>query len=554
MININLYELPFQMDGEDVMAFKRGDDIVRLLSGYKLAGGEYTTDESFSSGQDRIVFDDASTGVTKANYIIVTNTESPEDPFFFWVTRWEIYANPNRMSDPPLYTVAYQRLATLIAYITPDYITQCIFARDDVSTGYEIEGFMLQATGTRTVINPDETGRGIVPRTVDFPRSRNADNLYRRTIDAGESDGFYFVVAFTTEDGAVQTAWVKAKSSNIEDFVVECFGISNLATLKPRNSDASHNIKISRIYAIPVAWTKTSFPNFKPVSYDLVSQDGKNTWPANFVAVSGGDFGANAEIQIFQDNLEYLFDPYSSVYLFTPSRVIEIQDPTCQRRIDIFLGVGAEYGSDQISVTMLLDGKTYDITDDFLIDFAINEQSLWQEQHGQEVVLNKVAAAIGGIGGVVGGVVSGNYFGAVQSLVGGVSSFVGMDSGLKDPAVQKGQGSFLTTYVQRSHIFALILSGHTQRNDPYMEYVKRYGYTLTEPVFVRYKGYPTDDPSTLLYPSADLGDDPDIGFFLKMSNVTIRRMAMGFSEDAANYIKARLEAGVRFRDPLKIPE
>ena len=540
------------------MAFKRGDDIVRLLSGYKLEGGEYTTDESFSSGQDRIVFDDASTGVTKANYIIVTNTESPEDPFFFWVTRWEIYANPSRMSDPPLYTVAYQRLATLIAYITPDYMTQCIFARDDVSTGYAIEGFMVQATGTRTVINPDETGRGIVPRTVDFPRSSNVETFFRRTIDAGESEGFYFVVAFTADDGVVQTAWAKAKSSTTAQMIDEIAGIAAVTKLQLHNTGGNeHNIKVSRIYAIPVKWTQAStFPPFKegPITWDLATADG-TTWRAYFVEPSEGFFGSNARIQLFQDDLKNYMDPYSRVYFFTPSRVIELQDPTCQRQIDIVLGVGAEYGSDQISVTMILDGKTYDITDDFLIDFAINEQALWQEQHGQEVVLNKVAAAIGGIGGVVGGVVSGNYFGAVQSLVGGVSSFVGMDSGLKDPAVQKGQGSFMTTYAQRSHIFALVVSAHIpQQGSPYLEYVKRYGYTLTEPVFVKYKGYPTDDPATLLYPSADLEDDPNIGFFLKMSNVTIRKMAMGFSAEAANYIKARLEAGVRFRDPLKVSE
>lgn len=108
----------------------------------------------------------------------------------------------------------------------------------------------------------------------------------------------------------------------------------------------------------------------------------------------------------------------------------ESENPT---RIGIYLETSVGYGTDTLTILATINNKVIDLTEDFKVDYPLNEAALQLAQHKSTAAINSVATVIGSVGGVIGGATSGNYFGAVSSAIAGIEGLTSQYEGLKNP-------------------------------------------------------------------------------------------------------------------------
>lgn len=238
------------------------------------------------------------------------------------------------------------------------------------------------------------------------------------------------------------------------------------------SSPVTENISILGIYALPAAllgWgTEIIAPSSvqKSAAFRLELGDTVllDLGIVGSTAVPVGGLGAD-----YPPPWTYTRNPYTITgvnakyarsYLCTPSHRIEEQGIKVDKPVDISVqvrvpmwqpysqsGAAADtavpVGISSIPVTLWIDGEAIDIGEDFAVPFAVNEQARNNAQFTADKYLGYAADIIGGAGGIVGGIATGNWFGAAQALTSGAAGVVGRASEEHRPATMQSAGGGL---------------------------------------------------------------------------------------------------------------
>lgn len=261
----------------------------------------------------------------------------------------------------------------------------------------------------------------------------------------------YICVTFATQYTVGAMVLNKAYDNDLIDGIVTAANIIKIKDSKVKPSE--QNVNILHIYVLPRDWLFdiTSNPNSGDNYFSYETSSGKTGEALKFslsnlnerVAYYEPDrnkVGAGTKI-ILQLATKTIDIPYAPTQALDGTPFFDYHLPN----INIYINA-TNYGSDTITILMLLNGEFIDITADFEADFAVNEQRLQMSQDKIGTVLGTVTNAIGAVGGVVGGARSGDYFGAVSSLAAGVQGVTGQIAALRAPAQAQNNGNALTAY------------------------------------------------------------------------------------------------------------
>ena len=247
------------------------------------------------------------------------------------------------------------------------------------------------------------------------------------------------------------------------------------------------NVSIVRAYIIPEEWINT----YGHGRVEWIAYDVNNKKIADKIDIFQPYNIESAEplTLVFAGNIG---DPFSDDYFVTPARKIKLPKAysmtdgetnnasvTCKYRI-YFAPSCAEnaVGADSLRIVLSTNDPEYiDISSDYEIDFAVNEAALRQTQQKEFTAIKGIAAVVGAVGGAVGGVASGNYFGAVQSMIGGVSGALSPVFEKKNPATVKSQGGALNCSLSEEFPAFGLLS-YKAPSAPAVDVTKQYGWSF----------------------------------------------------------------------------
>ena len=326
-------------------------------------------------------------------------------------------------------------------------------------------------------------------RGLPCARAFNAQKTYPVT-DIGEQlgDNWRVFITFATESGRIMYGCnlddtlpagtlykVINKLSQAAKVVLngDMFGIS---------SPVTENISILGVYALPAAllgWgTKIINPSEVQASATFRLELGDTVLldlgVVGSTAIPSGGLGAT-----YPPPWTYTRGPYTITgvnakyarsYLCTPSHRIEEQGIGVDKPVDISVqvriplwqpysqsGAAADtavpVGISSIPVTLWVDGEAIDIGEDFAVPFAVNEQARNNAQFAADKYLGYAADIIGGAGGIVGGIATGNWFGAAQALTSGAAGVVGRASEEHRPATMQSAGGLIMQALPRGGIW-----------------------------------------------------------------------------------------------------
>lgn len=201
----------------------------------------------------------------------------------------------------------------------------------------------------------------------------------------------------------------------------------------------AYNASVTNITIVP-----TSF-----IGVDAYSQ---NLYKVAYRLPGGGNSTFGVYRFLYRTNrythtYELLKTNYNLCYIQTPCSfyMAGIPDYNLTFSIEINIPPGG-IGSDTITISLILKNEIIDITQDYSTAFAVNDEAVKKAQFKQVNAIGQISNIIGAVGGVVGGVASGNYFGAVQSLVAGTSGLAENAAIGKAPAQVKSSGDAYNTF------------------------------------------------------------------------------------------------------------
>lgn len=205
--------------------------------------------------------------------------------------------------------------------------------------------------------------------------------------------------------------------------------------------------------------------------------------------------------------------------LITASREIPFINIGIAQTVQFRVAVSGYYAN-SLAVYLILNGERYDITNDFTVDRAANYKALERSYQGDGAFLADVSAAVGGVGGAIGGIASGNYFGAVQSVISTAGYFVNREAQLNTPATVQYSSNATACLFAFNGIATLDYGAPNNAND------------ITRAI--KYEGYATRA-------RADIPDDIT-GYALRVLEAEVT----GVDSEAAGKLIADLKNGVYF--------
>ena len=208
-----------------------------------------------------------------------------------------------------------------------------------------------------------------------------------------------------------------------------------LATLASiTRNDKDENVSLIALYAFPLSWIApyvgTGRTTGKTVSGEAV------TFSTFRVVGTTGGLGGDILAETLTTYIPHVYD---KVYYQTSGHFVEIKPEINNGEVKVTIPIYISIPclgdfSSAIKVYAMVNGVQVDLSNDFKLDFVINETALQTAQSQVATGINVAANVIGAVGGVAGGIASGNYFGAVQSLVGGASGISDHLAQLAQPA------------------------------------------------------------------------------------------------------------------------
>ena len=528
MYRIVFFKIPFMRGGYRVPACPFGDKPITHMAGYKVA--EIVTDFAFAETQREIVVNgDTAIAIDNgaANYVYIaqTNSEaigvytSDRRPAYYWVDDLQFVGVQG--NDTPAAVVT----------ISPDVWLTDFFPNMPI-----IMGRVAQSSD-------------------NFFQKEPKTPLINPIFDAGEINQFspflrypdmvFLVGVFVRNDGGVSLFGTEMVDSGSVATVAQRFGGAASITMKGISGETTWQVSCVKLYALPyefinVIGTETTIIDYGLLTrtYTLQAADGtkQDIYPVSQSLGRGGGMKRVFDVKISDSAFTNI---NSRRYIATPARFVELSEingisVSAQSPITIasFYICAAPDGDDNVGVYMQISGEFYDVTNDFLVDFAANTAAIEQAQQKQLVALQAITGVIGAAGGVAGGIASGNYFGAVQAAAGGMETIASIGAARRTPASIKTNGGALSFLYSVGSLIIIVSMG-TPRNNSEMETMaSEFGWILDNSPFALYaRGFTLDT-------------------YYRFSEVTVYGLSGG--QSAQQEIANALVSGVRLVDISKL--
>lgn len=499
MYRISFYNLPASRDGGLLLVPNAGTPAEIATQYVKHRTTEIFTELQFRRDQASIV---VTTPTVTGNYIRIARTttatvgdyasDDTTDITYAWIM--DIIPFPTADGDE----------RSWIVYLDIDPWITFLYSQDKTARdASKIYGRLMRTSRFGSNIMPV---RRIPPLKPDWngvqpkyygpnPRSLLAGIVYRYSV----------ILCATTPDGDLVQLILRATESSertqkdavdsvYDRLVYASNAVSYESNTLPGNPT---NISVSKVYIIPDEWIQTDMlasgtwtihakrgsGNIDFKTATQFSHDHTGTIEPLLVATY-----SIREIINLKEATDPTFKPYTTVFIRTPKQAIPIDcdmsiDQSSESRVYAYLAISnGGMNDDGISIVIKVGDQVHDVSDDFTVDFAINEQALRQVQHKELTALQGISTVVGTLGGVVGGVASGNYFGAVQSLVGGANSLGGMVANRTTPATMRAGGSAAGTLSYATLIYFEVYYEPVNKYE-IDQTAENYGYELADAVY-----------------------------------------------------------------------
>lgn len=284
----------------------------------------------------------------------------------------------------------------------------------------------------------------------------------------------------------------------------------------------AYNVSITNITIVPSSWIPDSaFTNGTvKVAYTL---PGGGSGTLNVYTFS------YYETHVYEKKyyLEYNTTNKSNLcYIKTPCGFYKVGIPayTMSFGIGVYISPGG-IGTDNITILLILNNELTDITQDYSAAFAVNDKAVKKAQFKQVNAISQISNIIGAVGGVVGGVASGNYFGAVQSLAGGASGIAENAALGKAPAQTKSSGDASNTFENIKGLCVVYILSDSSTTDPTTD---KYGLPVE------------------ITPYVEIEADTITESYYKFSECDVVNLSGG-GQDAQATVETLFVRGVRFK-------
>lgn len=476
MYRIVFFKIPFMRGGYRVPVVAEGRIPLAALLSYKIA--EVATDLAFAETQREIVIDgDTAETVDagKANYIYIAQCENLASsynndvhPAYYWLDDLQFYGVQDGTGSAPA-----------VVTISPD-----VWLTDFCSGATTVRGRIAQST----------VNIATMPRTPVIQPYYNIDNTIQ--IDAlparpATGNNYWVVGIFSANDGGISTYAIPAGSWGTLRLWVETMGSAAKITKTPKSGSGqaiSKNVNCIKLYILPAAFVEYAtgmsiFSRSSLIENKLESAGGvvyDDMYSPSYSAGTGlvktftVDFGA--------DSGNFLALNKKS-WLATPARFIELS--AAKGMLDgagnyiapasVYVSIAGS-GDDGLKLYLQTGEEFIDISDDYAADFAANTAAVQQAQQKQLIALQAITGVIGAVGGAAGGVASGNYFGAVQSIAGGVQSIAQIAAARKSPAQIRGNGGVASFFAMTQTLLLGISLGNPINLTEFQNAENEYGW------------------------------------------------------------------------------
>ena len=476
MYRIVFFKIPFMRGGYRVPVIRPGrNPLVFLLTNYKIA--EVATELAFAETQREIVIDGTTAETVdagKANYIYIAQcgngAASYNDdvhPAYYWLDDLQFYGVQDGTGSAPA-----------VVTISPD-----VWLTDFCSGQTTVRGRLAQST----------VDISTMPRTPVIQPYYNIDNTIQ--IDAlparpVRGNNYWAVGIFAANNGSILTYAIPESSWALLRGWVNAMGEAAKITQTPRSGGSSItlNVECIKLYILPAAF----------VEYGVgISIFSRSSWVESTLETAGGvvyddmyipSYSAGAgfvktfTINLGADSGNFLALNKKS-WIVTPARFVELS--AAKGMIDSagnYLAPASVYvsiagsGDDGIKLYLQTGEEFIDISDDYAADFPANTAAVQQAQQKQLIALQAITGVIGAVGGAAGGVASGNYFGAVQSIAGGVQSIAQIAAARKSPAQIRGNGGVASFFAMTQTLLLAVSLGNPINLTDFQNAENEYGW------------------------------------------------------------------------------
>ena len=501
MYRIAFFKIPFMRGGYRVPACPFGDSPIAHMAAYKVT--EVVTDLAFAETQREIIVDgDTAIAIDNgaANYVYIAQTDSEtigvytndRRPAYYWV-------------DDLQFVGVSDGTPAAIVTILPDVWLTDFFPNTPTVRGRLVQSTLEIANTPRTAL-----------------QAPYYDNEFLSQFDAlTPGAGLYIVASMTTERGEIETFVAPAIGILDEEEVVRHLGsATKLEMRRDGEPSGSYNVSCVRIYMLPGDFLTSADGQLLYAPNDGVNGEWHIISAQNY-DLTVGKFIYGRDIQgtglIRVRNIKspspaasiLLYNINCKSWIVTPARFVEISPRAGMKNpsgsvptLCAFFIAGSRVGDDGVKIYLQVDDEFIDVSDDFIVDFAVNDEAIKNAQHKQLVALQTVAGVIGAIGGAVGGFSSGNYFGGVQSIVGGVEDIANLASVKHKVAQMRGNGEAFSFYNFARTLVLIVSTGSPVNNGEVAAVEREFGWKYDNAPFVEYTG--TDISADNFYRFADV--------------------------------------------------
>lgn len=477
MYRFVFFKIPFMRGGYRVPACPVGDKPITHMSKFKVA--EVVTDLAFAETQREIIVD-GSTAVAvddgKANYVYIAqatnrNVGAYEDDVrgaYYWMDDLQ-FVGVQDGSDTPAAVVT----------ISPD-----VWLTDFCSGQTTVRGRLAQST----------VNIATMPRTPAIQPYYNIDNTIQIDVlpaRPATGNNYWAVGIFSSNNGGILTYAIPASSWGMLSVWVNAMGSAAKITQTPRSGSGTPitlNVDCIKLYILPAAFVEygigmSIFSRGSLVEHRLETA-GRVVYDDLYIPSYDGGTGLLKTLTVTLATYQEAFLALNKKsWLVTPARFIELSAARGMvDRTGNYIASAAVYvsiagsGDDGIKLYLQTGEEFIDISNDYAADFAANTAAVQQAQQKQLIALQEITGVIGAVGGAAGGVASGNYFGAVQSIAGGVQSIAQIAAARKSPAQIRGNGGVASFFAMTKTLLLGISLGNPINLTEFQNAENEYGW------------------------------------------------------------------------------
>lgn len=477
MYRFVFFKIPFMRGGYRVPVCPVFNAPITYMGAWKVA--EVVSDLAFAETQREIIVDGATAVAAddgKANYVYIAETTNntvgvyTDDVrgAYYWMDDLQ-FVGVQDGSDTPAAVVT----------ISPDvWLT-------DFCSGYTtVRGRLAQST----------VNIATMPRTPVIQPYYDIDNTVQRDalpLRPARGNNYWAVGVFATNDGGILTYAIPESSWALLRMWANAIGSAAKITQTPRSGSGSAitlNVDCIKLYILPAAFVEygsgiSIFSRGSLFKHTLETAGGA-VYDDLYIPSYDGGTGLLKTLTVTLATYQEAFLALEKKsWLVTPARFIELS--AARGMVDragnyitpasIYVSI-ASSGDDGIKLYLQTGEEFIDISDDYAADFAANTAAVQQAQQKQLIALQAITGVIGAVGGAAGGVASGNYFGAVQSIAGGVQSIAQIAAARKSPAQIRGNGGVASFFAMTQTLLLAVSLGNPINLMEFQKVENEYGW------------------------------------------------------------------------------